>query len=165
MSLPLMLLVTAASFLQIAVLPLLTPDPWAMPLLPVALLAAWSVNRSHDEPWPALLLAAALLGVLSTQRVGWFLVALLPVALLGAALAQTHLDEEHGLLWRLPATAGVAGLGSLAYLLLLATVGRELGSLAGATPAVIVATFVTSVIAAMLAPLLQPRRQRHGLFA
>lgn len=165
MSLVLMLLVTAASFLQIAALPLLTPDPWAMPLLPVASVAAWSVNRSHDEAWPALLPAAALLGVLSSQRVGWFLVALLPVALLGAALAQTHIDEEHGLLWRLPATAGVASLGSLAYLLLVATVSRELSSLAGAAPAVVAATLSTSAIAAALAPLLQPRRRRHGLFA
>ena len=160
-----MLLVTVASFLQIAALPLLTSDPWAMPLLPVALLAAWSVNRSDDESWPALLPAALLLGVVSTQRVGWFLVALLPVALLGAALAQPGIDEERGLLWRLPATAGLAGAGSLAYVLLLATVGSELGSLASAAPAIAGATLATSAIAAALAPLVQPRRQRHGLFA
>ena len=48
-----MLLVTLASFVQVTVLPLLFLDPWSAPLLPVALVAAWSVNRSHDEVWLA----------------------------------------------------------------------------------------------------------------
>ena len=165
MSLPLILLVTAASLLQIAALPLLTPNPWAMPLLPVAFAAAWSVNRSEDEVWPALLPAALLLGVVSTQRVGWFLVALLPVALLGAVSAQARAGEARGLLWRLPVTASVAGLGALGYLLAMAAVSGEIVALAQAAPAVVGAILGTSTLASVLAPLLQPRRRRRGLFA
>ena len=159
-----MLLATATSFAQIAVLPLLTPDPWAAPLLPVALVAAWSVNRSDNEAWPALLPVALLLGVASTERVGWFLVALLPVALLGAAIAQAPAREERGLRWRLPATASVAGLGALLYLLALATVSGEIATLAEATPAVVGASLGTSALASILTPLLRPRRRRRGLF-
>lgn len=160
-----MLLVTAASFAQVSVLPLLFLDPWSAPLLPVAVVAAWSINRSPDDVWLALLPAALLPGVVSTQRIGWFLVALLPVALAGAALAQSRANEEHGLLWRLPASAAVAGLGTLGYLLLLAAVGRELTASLQAAPAIASATLGTSALAALLAPLLQPRKRRHGLFA
>ena len=159
-----MLLVVAASFLQVTLVPLLFLDPWSAPLLPVALVAAWSVNRSQDEAWPALLPSALLLGVVSTQRVGWFLVALLPVALAGAAMAQTRADEEHGLLWRLPATASVAGLGALGYLLALAIVSGELVVLAAAAPAVVVSVLGSSALATTLTPLLRPRQRRHGLF-
>jgi hypothetical protein len=164
-SLPLLLLVTAASFAQVSILPLLFLDPWSAPLLPVALVAAWSINRSPDQVWLALLPAALLPGIVSTQRIGWFLVALLPVALAGAAFAQSRAGEEHGLLWRLPASATVAGLGTFGYLLLLATVGRELAASIEAAPAIAAATLGTSALAALLAPLLQPRKRRQGLFA
>jgi hypothetical protein len=160
-----MLLVTAASFAQVSILPLLFLDSWSTPLLPVALVAAWGINRSTDQVWLALLPAALLPGIVSTQRIGWFLVALLPVALAGAALTRSQANEEHGLLWRLPATAAVAGLGTLGYLLLLATVGRELTASIEAAPAIATATLGTSALAALLAPLLQPRKRRQGLFA
>lgn len=160
-----MLLTTAAALLQISVLPLLFLDPWSAPLLPIALIASWSVNRSHDQTWPALLPAALLPGVVSTQQIGWFLVALLPVALLGSVIAQTRADEERGFLWRIPAAAAVAGLGTLAYLLVLPTAGGEIAALADAAGAIVSAALGTSVLAAALTPLLRPRRQRHGLFA
>jgi len=164
-SLPLLLLVAAASFTQISVLPLLFLDPWGSPLLPVAVLSAWSINRSPDEVWLALLPAALLPGIVSTQRVGWFLVALLSVALAGATLAQSRPNEEHSLLWRLPASAAVAAIGALGYLLVLATVGRELAAALDAAPSIAAATLGTSALAALLAPLLQPRKRRQGLFA
>jgi hypothetical protein len=164
MSLRLMSLIVTVSFVQVTLVPLLFLDPWSAPLLPVALVAAWSVNRSQDEAWPALLPSALLLGVLSTQRVGWFLVALLPVALAGAAMAQTQADKEQRLLWRLPATASVAGLGTLGYLLTLAIVSDELIALAAAAPAVVCSVLGSSALATTLTPLLRPRRRRHGLF-
>jgi hypothetical protein len=163
-SLTLILFVTLASFLQVGALPVLFPDPWSVPLLPVALVAAWSVNRSCDEVWIALLPAAVLPGIVSTQRSGWFLMALLPVALIGEVVTQTIAGEQRGLRWRLPATASVAGLGTLSYLLLLAIVGRDLHSLSEAIPTIVGATLETSAIAVVLTPLLQPRRRRHGLF-
>ena len=165
MSLPLILLVTLASFAQVTLLPLLVLDSWSAPLLPIALLAAWSVNRSQDQVWLALIPAALLPGILSTERVGWFLLALLPVALLGTALVQTRAEGERGLLWRLPATACVAAAGTLAYLLLLATVARDWELLPRAAPAIIGATAGTSLLAVLLTPILQRRRRKQGLFA
>ena len=78
------LLALAASLLQLGAVPALFLGGVAAPLLPVALIAAWTMARGERELWPALLVVAAVMGVASSERIGWFLLALLPAALLAA---------------------------------------------------------------------------------
>ena len=103
----LLLLTAAAGFAQVSVVTLLARDPWASPALPVAVLAAWSVNRSSDQAWLAVMPPAVVLGVVSAMPVGLFLLALLPVTLAGSVVARHGRDGAGeserwvGVLWRL----------------------------------------------------------------
>ncbi|MCA9857533.1 MAG: hypothetical protein KC458_09675, partial [Dehalococcoidia bacterium] len=87
MAMVLVLLVVLSAPLQAAITTALVRDPLAAPVIPVVLVAAWGAVRRPDETWPAILLPAVVLGVASEERVGWFLLALLPaplIATLGA---------------------------------------------------------------------------------
>lgn len=165
MSLALMLLVTLATLLQLAVTPLLVADPARAPLIPVALLAAWGVNRNPEESWPAVIPAALLPGIISTQRAAWFLLALLPVVVLTAALTRTPPADERHPLRRLPATAAVAALGALGHVLVLALASGHLIEVASAPGVLATSAIGSALLATALAPILMPRRERRGLFA
>ena len=74
----LLALTLAAAPVQAAITTALFRDPLAAPVLPVALIAGWAVMRDVRETWPALILPAVVLGVTSEERVGWFLLSMLP---------------------------------------------------------------------------------------
>lgn len=110
----LVVLALAASLLQLGAIPAFFLDGVAAPLLPVALIAAWATLRGDGDAWPALLIAAVVLGVASQLRVGWFLLALLPTAVLSAAAVRQVASRR---LVFVPVTAAA---GAIAYLAVLA---------------------------------------------
>ncbi len=167
----LLLLTAAAGFAQVSVVTLLARDPWASPALPVAVLAAWSVNRSSDQAWLAVMPPAVVLGVVSAMPVGLFLLALLPVTLAGSVVARHGRDGAGeserwvGVLWRLLPTASVAAAGQLGYSATFALGSGRLHEWAAATPQTAISLLVTSAAALLCALLLRRRQPRPaGLF-
>ena len=150
-----------ASLVQVGALPALFLNAAAAPLLPVALVAAWGTMRDPDEVWPALLLAPLPLGVASEERLGWFLLALLPTA----ALLFLHRSPPEGL-HRLGRAPLAAAFGTLAYLVLLWVAAGEVRALPSATGLILGSAVMTGAIAALLAAALWPVRTRRapGLF-
>ncbi|MEE8336611.1 MAG: hypothetical protein V3R95_00985 [Dehalococcoidia bacterium] len=152
------MLALAASLLQLGAIPAFFLDGIAAPLLPVALIAAWAMLRGDGDAWPALLVAAVVLGVASQMRVGWFLLALLPTAAFSAAVVRRVATRR---LAFVPATAAA---GALAYLAVLA--------LAAGSPAAVMVpremflavawTAAAAAIAGIALWLFHPRP--HGLF-
>jgi hypothetical protein len=160
------LLVLATAPLQVAITTSLVRDPLAAPVLPVALIAAWAAARRPEEAWPAILLPAVVLGVASEERVGWFLVALLPAPLLAAFAVRRLRPRVNGLWRRVSAACAAAAGGAVAYALVLALAGGLGGTLYDhAGP--LLATGVLSALLAGVATLgfwpLRPRER--GLFA
>jgi hypothetical protein len=149
-----------AALLQAGAMPALFFDPASTPLLPVALLAAWGAMRSLDDMWPGFFVVPLTLGVVSEERVGWFLLALLPTA----ALLMRPAPPEA--LRQLSRAGLVAAAGALAYLVLLFIAAGEVAALLNAVPRLAVAMLGTAAIAATFALLLWPARSRRarGLF-
>jgi len=158
-------LVTVATLLQLAVVPLIFPQPESAPMLPVALLAAWGGSRNVDQVWPAIIPAALLPGILSTERAGWYLLALIPVVLLSSAISGTPAINEPHWLRRVPMVAAVAALGTLGYVLVMAVVGGQLVSLSSAPAALVSGAIGSALLASLWTLVLSPRRPRQGLFA
>jgi hypothetical protein len=154
------LLAIGASLVQVGAVPVLFLNSAAAPLLPVALLAAWGTMRHADEVWPALLLAPIPLGVASEERLGWFLLALLPTA---ALLLHRSPPES---LQKLGYAPLAAALGALGYLVLLWVAAGEVGALPDAAGLIFGSAIMTAALAALLAVLLWPVRARRtpGLF-
>jgi hypothetical protein len=154
------LLALGASLAQVGAMPALFFDTSAAPLLPVALLAAWGALRGVEELWVALLLAPIPLGVASEERLGWFLLALLPTA---ALVLRDALPEGPRAFGRV---ARAAGVGALCYLVLLWVAAGEARALPGAAGIILGAAVMTAALAAVLATLLWPVRTRRspGLF-
>lgn len=150
-----------ASLLQAGALPALFFDPSAAPLLPVALLAAWGALRGPDELWPALLVAPLPLALLSEERLGWFLLALLPTAAM--LVHRRPQPDTPGQFARAPL---VAAPGAFAYLGLLWLAAGDVRGLPGALATLLGAAFLTAAAAALFAALLWPLRARRapGLF-
>jgi hypothetical protein len=145
-----------ASLLQLGAVPALFLGSIAAPLLPVALIAAWTMARGERELWPALLVVAAVLGVASSERVGWFLLALLPAAGLSAVIAATLVSR------RLALAPAAAALGALAYLAVLATAGGGLDRLPAMSGSIAAAGAWTALVAAVFALVLWPLQPRPG---
>src|SRR5690606_17254960 len=120
----------------------LVRDPLAAPVVPVALVLAWAAVRQPDETWPAILLPAVVLGAASEERVGWFLLALLPAPLI-ASLAVRGFKRATGF-WRRVTTAGVGGgVCAVLYAVTLAVAGGiagDLGERSGALAATALAS-------------------------
>ena len=170
------------SVLQLSLIDALFPaGPLAVatPLLPVVLVAAWGAARDPVETVPAAIIAAVVLGTVSSERVGWFLIALLPTIVavitvrtgldwVPAGAGAPGIDAAGDVGPSFPAAAllgaGAAAAGSASYVALLTIAGEPslfpdlLGSIVG--------TMLWSAgLAAALAPLLRPlRRERRGLF-
>jgi hypothetical protein len=154
------LLALAASLLQVGAVPSLFLDPAAAPLLPVAMIAAWGAMRGPDELWAALLVAPLPLAVASEERLGWFLLALIPTAALLLRPAPPDTAQQ---LLRAPLAAA---LGGMAYLVVLFLAGGEARAMHASTPGILGAATLTAVMAALFALLLWPARARRtpGLF-
>lgn len=148
-----------ASLLQLGAIPVLFLGGLAAPLLPVALIVAWTMARGERELWPALLIVAAVLGVASSERIGWFLLALLPAAGLSAVVAATVSGR------RLAFAPATAALGALAYLAVLAVAGGGLARLPALSGSIAAAGAWTALAAALFALVLWPLQPRpRGLF-
>jgi hypothetical protein len=154
------LLALCASLLQVGAIPSLFFDPAGAPLLPVAVIAAWGAGRGPDELWPALLVAPLPLALASEERLGWFLLALLPTA---APLLQPAPPDTSQQLLRAPLAAA---FGAMAYLAVLFVAGGEVRALPAATPSILGAAMLTALLGALVALLLWPARSRRapGLF-
>lgn len=135
-------------------------DPRGLPLLPLAVLAAWSAARGPGEAWAGLLPAPLLLGLASDERVGWFLLALLPTPLLAAALRGSHSA------WRsIVVSAAAAAPGLALYTLLLFVVAGDLPRLVEEPAYLAGGVLWTCLLAALLAAvLLLFRPHQRGLF-
>ena len=150
-----------ASLLQAGALPVLFFDPSAAPLLIIAVLAAWGALRGPDDLWPALLVAPLPLAFQSEERLGWFLLALLPTAAL--LLRRPPEPDTPAQFARAPL---VAAPGALAYLALLWLAAGDVRGLPGALLTLLGAAVLTAAFAALFAALLWPLRARRapGLF-
>ena len=152
----------------------------ASPLLPVVLVAAWGSARDPVETVPAAVAAAAALGAVSSERVGWFLLALLPTIVaavtlragLGRAPGSRPGGELDGLrdgrvsLLTVAALGAVsAAVGSAAYVALLTLAAGDVALFPELLRSIAATTVWSAGLAAVLAPLLRPlRRERRGLF-
>ncbi|MEZ4554140.1 MAG: hypothetical protein AB7L91_09750 [Dehalococcoidia bacterium] len=154
-------LALVASLLQVGALPALFFDPSAAPLLPVALLAAWGALRGPGELWPALLVAPLPLALLSEERLGWFLLALLPTA---GLLVRRRPDPDS--LAQFARAPLVAALGALGYLALLWLAAGDIRGLPSALATLFGAALLTAIASTLFAALLWPLRTRRapGLF-
>lgn len=160
----LIVLACLAAPVQAAITTALVRDPLAAPVIPVVLVAAWAAMRRADETWPAILLPAVVLGVASEERVGWFLLALLPAPLV-ATLAVRRFRRVTGF-WRRIATAGgAAALGAALYASTLAVAGGLGGELAARSGALLGTAMVSGLLAILVAACFWPlRSRRRGLF-
>jgi hypothetical protein len=141
-------------------------DARALPVLPLAALAAWAAARGAAEAWAGLLPAPIVLGLASSERVGWFLLALALTPLLASAFrGQGDARDAGAALHTVGAAGGGALVGALIYTLLLDAAAGDLPRALAASSALGVGALGTAVIAAGLGVALLPFRPRHrGLF-
>jgi len=161
----LVLLAIAAAPLQAAITTALVRDPLAAPVIPVALVAAWAAMRRPEETWPAILLPAVILGVASEERVGWFLIALLPAPLVASVAVRRFRLNVTGFWRRVLTAGGAAALGATLYACTLAVVGGIGSELPARSGALMTTAIVSGLMATMVAALFWPlRRRQRGLF-
>lgn len=153
------ILVALAALAQLALGSLPDVDTRGVPPLCVVVLASWAAVRGSAEVWPALLVAAPLLGAASDERVGWFLLALLPVP--AAAMAFGPREGARAALTAL--ALGFAG--AACYLAVLALGAGRPALLADDVGALAPSLAGTALAATVVAGALYPfRRRRSGLF-
>lgn len=165
MILLLLLVGGSAALIQTAVLPAFYLNAWAAPVPACALIAAWAAVKRPQDTWPLAVAGALVLGVISVERSGWFLLAFLPTV--AATIAVAEVSREHrgfaARLGRATAAALVGTIGYIAMLTLASTGGRLLLERA---PDLLTAAVATSVLAAVIVALMLPLRERStGLFA
>ncbi len=170
MSLLLPLLVLLVAPVQAAIATALVRDPLAAPVLPVALIAAWAATRGGEdgcvEVWPAILMPAIVLGVASEERVGWFLLALLPAPLLASTGSRKIRPRITGFGRRVGIAAGVAALSAMGYSVVLAVAAGLVGDLPSSSPSLLATGVGSALLAAVAVLALWPlRRRNRGLFA
>ena len=153
------------ALLQLGAMPTLFLGGVAAPLLPVALIAEWATARGEREAWAAVLIASIVLGVASQERVGWFLLALLPTAAL-STLALGIFAARSTAARRLASAPVVAAGGTLLYLAVLALASGRVAALGQQLSAGIAAAAWTALVASLIALVLWPLQLRtsRGLF-
>ncbi|MSP22710.1 MAG: hypothetical protein EXR66_06800 [Dehalococcoidia bacterium] len=135
-------------------------DACALPLLPLAALAAWAAVRGPVEAWAGLLPAPLLLGLTSDERVGWFIIALAPTPLIAVALRGPHNAAR-----TIGVAACTAAAGLAIYAALLEGVAGSGRDLLEAPSALGRALLLTCLLAALVSVVLLPFRPRErGLF-
>ncbi len=160
-----LMLGTSAALLQAAVIPRFTTDPWAAPVVASAVIAAWAVTRQPHETWPIALASALVLGLVSIERSGWFLLAMLPTVGL-AMLLDAVSPRNRGLPARLGRAAAAAAAGALGYALLLALASASSASLIEEARSLALAAIATALLAVLTVAATSPfRRRPAGLFA
>ncbi len=157
------MLAFAVAVLQLAAVPSLFLEAERAPLLPVALLAAWSAVQGPLRALAVLVAAAIVLGVASEERVGWFMLALLPTAAMATALPRGERAAARRLLVR---TTAAAAVGVLAYAATLSVAAGRVPLSSGRFDDLAAATLLTMFIAALTALAMLPFRPRaRGLFS
>lgn len=158
-------LAVAAALVQVASLSLLAQNPTAAPLLPIAVIAGWGVARRAEETWLALLLVPVVFGAASQDRVGLFVIALWPTALLALLAHRLDRDPSGRSSRRVAGAALAAALGGACYVALLSTGGGHVALIAADARALAVAIAITAVAGAACAAAVWPWRPRpRGLF-
>jgi len=159
-------LAALATVAQIGVVPATFVNPLAAPVLPITLIAGWASVRSPREVWPVPLAAAVLLGTVSQARVGWYLVALLPVVALVVLMRGSEGRAVPSAPRRLAYASTSAAAGAIAYVIILALTAGDARVLVADASAILTGAAWTGTLAAGLAALLWPlRAQETGLFA
>lgn len=167
--LPLLVLLVAP--VQAAIATALVRDPLAAPVLPVALIAAWAATRGGGEEgcheiWPTVLLPAIVMGVASEERVGWFLLALLPAPALAAAGTRRIRPRVTGFGRRVSIATGVAALAAMSYAVVLAVAAGLVSDLPASSPSLLATGLGSGVLGAAGVLLFWPlRRRERSLFA
>ncbi|MEX2375922.1 MAG: hypothetical protein WD942_10130, partial [Dehalococcoidia bacterium] len=151
--------------LQIVLSTVLFREPLAAPVLPTVLIAAWAVIRGSEETWPAIVLPAVVFGALSDERIGWFLLALLPAPLIASIAAQRFQPRITGFNRRALTGASVAAAGAWLYGLLLLFGAGMASDLPHAATALTASAVLSGLLALVAAACFWPLRPRHrGLF-
>jgi hypothetical protein len=148
-----------AALFQVALVPAFVSDGWAAPVLPCAIVAAWAASRRPEAATLIALTSALVLGVISVERAGWFLIALLP-AVGSAMLLDALAPAARNLPARVARAAVGAAAGTLGYLATLALAGGHLGSLVEASSDAAGAAAGTALLAVVFVVLLTPLRPR-----
>ncbi len=113
-----------AALVQVAFLPAVVSTGWAAPIVPCAVVAAWTAARRPEGAAVVALAAALVLGAISVERAGWFIVALLPA--LGTAMSlESVAPTARSLGARSVRAVASAGVGAFGYLIALALVGGQ----------------------------------------
>lgn len=154
------LLAAAAAIIEVAVAPLLAPGTSAA-VLPLALIAAWGVVRGADEVMLALPAAAIPLGVMSEERVGWFIVAALPLL-----VALLLINRGEAFARAAGIAAAVASAGSIVFGLVLLLVGGRVRAVPHEAVPLLLAACAAALLASIAAGVLwRWRTQSRRLFA
>lgn len=154
----------AASLIQITVLPQLFFDAWTTPFLPAALVATWSATRKPIETWGITLISALILGVMSSERAGWFLLALLPISFIAVSLDELTARNQN-LTTRIGRAGATALTGTLSYVLILTIVAGKGSLLVAVGPQIAMACLGTMALTTVGVLALNPFRKRPvGLF-
>ncbi|GMU40278.1 MAG: hypothetical protein AMXMBFR23_11440 [Chloroflexota bacterium] len=166
MTLVLMLVTAALGLVQAGAAPALFADPLAAPVLPAILLVAWAALRGPQECWPAIPAPALILGVLSDERAGWFLLALLPAPLLGVVVLRRARRTGAGAVRRAAWSAAAAALAVLCYGGVLTLAAGVAGDLPASSAEAMAGVMLSALLGAALALAAWPlRRRERGLFA
>ncbi len=145
-------LAIAVALLQVSALAGLGSQATAVPLLPIALFAAWGATRGLDDLWVALPMGAVPLGLASDGRIGWFVIALLPtLALLMIFPAGSSFGRRIGMV----TITSIAGASAFTVLMLLSQ-----GTWPAMTESTAGAALMTAGLAVGTTCLLWPVRSR-----
>ncbi len=158
-------LTLAAATMQAAITTALFRDPLAAPVLPLVVIAAWAVMRDARETWPALILPAVVLGAASEERVGWFLLAMLPGPVIAVVATRMIRPRVTGVSRRLVIAAGMAAGAAVLYATLLSVGGGVTDQLGGSASAIAGSAMLSAALAVGAALAFWPLRPRErGLF-
>jgi hypothetical protein len=159
-----LLLGVLAALVQAAVVPTFYLDAWAAPVPACALIAGWAAARRPEETWGIAVAGAVVLGVVSVERSGWFLLAMLPTV--GVAMLLTEVSPNNrGFSVRVTRATATAVAGTLAYIATLALASASGDLLLEETPGLVIAALGTGLLAAVVLVAMLPfRRRTEGLF-
>jgi len=153
-----------AALVQAAVVPAFYLDAWAAPVPACALIAGWAAARRPEETWSIAVAGAVVLGVVSVERSGWFLLAILPTV--GVAMLLTEVSPgNRGFSARITRASATAVVGTLAYVATLALASASGRVLLDETPRLVIAALGTGLLAVFILVAMLPfRRRTAGLF-
>ncbi len=151
--------------IQIVLSTIIFREPLAAPVLPAILIAAWAAIRRPEETWPAIVLPAIIFGVLSEERVGWFLLALLPTPLIASIAVRRFQPRITGFHRRALTGASVAAASAWLYGLFLLLAADMVGELPHAASNLTASAVLSGLLALIVSACFWPLRPRsRGLF-